>query len=63
MATYQDLVNWRNEARNELNEYRSGYNASKSRIAKVEKVKKGTNLFAQICKSGLIERIVEKLHT
>lgn len=61
MYTYQDLCEWRKEAQMELKKARAKANKTKSFIGRVDNVKKGLGFFGQLCESGAIQNLVERI--
>ena len=59
--TYQDLCEWRKEAQIELKKYRAKMGKTKAFSDKLEKAQKGTGLFSKICRSGVVEQILDRI--
>lgn len=59
--TYEDLCTWRKEAAMELKKGRAKLGKTKSLSGKLGNVQKGLTFGATAVKSGMLERIMERI--
>lgn len=61
MYTYEDLCAWRKEAAMELKKGKAKLNGTKSLSGKLGSVQKGLTFGGMAVKSGMLDRILERI--